>query len=412
MAGVGKRSAAPSLEREYERCRGVVMGMLGKRFPRFDEDERLAIYHDAWARVLSKRERGEEIESLRAYLLATCSAEALNIVSKGRRPTPVAPDEPLFTSLPDEGPSLEEHVLVKDQARLARDLIGTLDRRQRDVLKLRWDLQLDGAEIRAALGLSRRQYQRIAEEGAAEIAKRVEQLTDGTWSRKQRSLLTACLVRVTVDGEESEGIASEGQRREAQRLLQSDPHVAALFAEVSGSLRRAAALLPLPLLLPLSLEGPSTSLVTSVAAHLRDLLSSLADTIRQQATSVYIRAADPTLLTSPRPGTLVATLAGCVAVGGGAFGAYDAVSKQPVGPVPTPAPAFQTPARPIATTAIPDAATSRHIRQALAPHESTNPEPTPTPSPNPVASPPPAPTPTVQPTPQPSPPSSEFGFEQ
>jgi hypothetical protein len=44
------RVGGDSPEGEYERHRDAVLGMLAKRFPRLDEDERLAIYHDAWAR--------------------------------------------------------------------------------------------------------------------------------------------------------------------------------------------------------------------------------------------------------------------------------------------------------------------------------------------------------------------------
>jgi len=414
MAGAVRRAGVHSLDEQYERHRGVVMGMLGKRFPRFDEDERLAIYHDAWIRVLAKRERGEEIESLRAYLLATCAAEALHAVSRSKAPTPVGPQEPLFTTLADEGTPVDEQVVIRDQARMARDLLESLDSRQRDVLKLRWDLQLRGSEVRAALGLSRRQYQRLVEEGAVEIAKRVEELEDGTWSRRQRSLLTACLVQVTTGGEGRRGIASNRQRREAQRLLESDPHFAALFNEIRGSLNRAAALLPLPVLL-----GSSDALAASQALEtvtgLRDRAMDLLDAARQQATSIYIRAADPTLLSSPRPGTVVATLAGCVAVGGGAFGAYDAVSKPP--PASTPVRTAEQ-AEPIATTPLPSAGGVETIRRAAAARS--------TPSRRPVVVPevpeddvtavPPVPPPTSPPAPPPAPqptPSgdTEFGFE-
>ena len=187
---------------EYARHRRAVLGMLAKRFPRLDEDDRLAIYHDAWARVLVKRRRGEEIVSLRAFLLATAGAEALNAVTRRRPPSPVGPDDPLLTALADDGATVEEQVVTRDQARIARNLLDSLDERQRDVLKLRWDLQLSGAEVRAALGLSERQYQRLAEEGAAAIAERVEQLQNGAWSRRQRPPLSSviCLMNSWVVG--------------------------------------------------------------------------------------------------------------------------------------------------------------------------------------------------------------------
>ncbi|HYI99343.1 MAG TPA: hypothetical protein VEX36_06675 [Thermoleophilaceae bacterium] len=310
---------------EYARHRRAVLGMLAKRFPRLDQDDRLAIYHDAWTRVLAKRQRGEEILSLRAFLLATAGAEALNAVTRRKPPSPIGPDDPLLAALADEGASVEEQVVTRDQARIARNLLDSLDERQRDVLKLRWDLQLSGAEVRAALGLSERQYQRLAEEGAAAIAERVEQLQDGTWSRRQRSLLAACLVRVTKDGDQRVGIASDEQRKEAQRLLESDPHVAALFSEVRAALRRGAALLPLPALL---LDGDALA-ATRVTELARGQLTDLLQAAKQHATSLYLRTADPTLLTTSRPGAAMATIAAGLALTGGAYGVHHQLAAAP-----------------------------------------------------------------------------------
>ncbi len=302
MRRVGGKSSSAD---EYELHRVAVLRMLAKRFPRLDEDERLSIYHDAWARVLAKRERGEKIHSLKAYLLATTGAEALHVLSRGRVPTPVGPDDPRLTMLSDEAPPVDEQVVERDQARIARDLLESLDQRQRDVLKLRWDLQLSAGEVRDALGLTERQYKRLAEEGAVAIAERVEELQSGQWSRRTRSLLVACLVEVTRDGERRVGIASSHQREEAQRLLESDPHVAALYAEVRRSVRGAAALLPLPVL---AFDAPDGSLgrLAELACELRSQMSNATEAAKSQATSLYVRAADPALITGgPRPTTAV-----------------------------------------------------------------------------------------------------------
>lgn len=397
-AAVSRRGGGQSLDREYERHRGAVMRMLGKRYPRLDDDDRLSIYHDAWARLLSKRERGERIESLRAYLLATCAAEALHIVSRPRRATPVGPAEPLFANLPDGGASVEEQVVIRDQARVARDLIDSLDRRQREVLKLRWDLQLDGSEVRAALGLTRRQYQRLSEEGAAAIVKRVEELEDGTWSRRQRSLLTACLVSVTADGERRRGIASERQRKEAQRLLESDPHFAALLAEIRETLGRATVLLPLPVLLAGDEDAFAATGVAEVFADLRDRVAEVTGAVKHQVMSAYVRAADPAVLAGPRPGTVVAALAASVAVGGGAFGAYEAVSKpaQPsVAPLVRPSSSLE----PLPASNLPGHAAVGRLRAESRPKRRSEPDGavnarTHVPPPSPLAQPPPAPAPT------------------
>lgn len=392
---------------EYERYRGAVLGMLAKRFPRLDDDERLAIYHDAWTRVYVKRERGEPIGALRAYLMATAGAEALHLVSRGRAPTPIGPDDPRLEALADDAPPPDEQVVTRDQARIARSLIDALDERQRDVLKLRWDLQLTAAEVRAALRLSERQYRRLAEEGAAALASRVEELQSGQWSRRTRSLLVACLVEVTREGERQVGIASRRQREEAQRLLESDPHVAALYAEVRRSIRGAAALLPLPIFV--ADHGGLAVALGDVASGARAHVASAVDAAKQQAMSLYVRISDPALLTSPRPGSAAIALAAVVTVGGGAYGTYDAVSRPSESSPPAAAAKPVIPA-PRAKTA--PYASSPRVRRA--PRPATSPVELPAP-PQPITPPQPTEPPPPQPTPTPSQPTpaqpTEFGFE-
>jgi RNA polymerase sigma factor (sigma-70 family) len=401
------RVGGDSPGREYERYRRPVLGMLAKRFPRLAEDDRQAIYQDAWVRVLAKRRRGEKIESLRAYLLATAGAEALHLVSRARIPSPIGPDDPRVAGLSDDAPPLDEQVVTQDQARIARNLLDTLDERQRDVLKLRWDLQLSGSEIRAALDLSERQYRRLAEEGATAVAERVAEFQNGQWSRRTRSLLVACLVEVTHDGQTRVGIASRRQREEAKRLLESDPHVAALFAEVRRSIRGAAALLPLPVLAGLD-GGPAARLLEQ-ATEVRDQLADTVGAAKQHATSLYLRAADPQLLAGgPRPGTAIVAVAGVLAVGGGAYGAHQVTSA------PTATPAAAATPRPLVALPAEHLPTSVPKLQVPAPKRA-----------RPAAKPAPAqPTPPSQttaqasaPTPSPQPPATqsaqprEFGFE-
>lgn len=421
----GKEGDSP--EGEYERHRVVVLGMLGKRFARLDPDERLAIYHDAWMRVLVKRERGEEIGSLRAYLLSTAAGEALHLLSRRRIPIPVGPDDPRLAALPDDAPAVDEQVVTRDQVRIARSLLDTLDERQRDVLKLRWDLQLSGAEVRAALGLTTRQYRRLAEEGAAALAARVEERESGQWSRRTRSLLVACLIEVTGDGERRVGIASRRQRAEAQRLLESDPHVAALYAEVRRTARGSAALLPLPVLAfpdAGGLAGVAEPLAASVdrvrdtVAAARDHLSHAASTAKHHATSVYLRAADPSqLAAAPRPGTAVVAITGLLVVGGGAYGTYKATtppapqrptasqSHLTAAPQPATKPPTNVPNHAPASRAPKPHRTPKPPRPTRTTSSPTPPQPPPTPS-SPTPNPPTQPTPTPQPNP-----TTEFGFE-
>lgn len=290
---------------EYAQNRDAVLGMLAKRFPRFGPDQRLELYHEAWVRALRKRERGERVESLRAYLVQTAAFEAMHLVSYDRRPTPLDPSHPSIDSLVDGALPLAEQVEIDDQVRICRELIDGLEPRRRALFKLRWDLGMSPSEIRSALGMTQRQYKRLAKESMEAIAERVTELDDGSWSRRQRSLIAACL----------SGIASDSQRAEAQRRVRRDPHVAALCRELNAALERVAVALPLPAITELPpIEGRLGAAVDGVRAAAGELATGA----KHQATSLYVRGADAAPLAGARPGTVAAALTGCLALSGGA----------------------------------------------------------------------------------------------
>jgi len=393
---------------EYEEHREAVLKMLAKRFlRRFDQDERLELYHEAWASVYEKRAAGEPVEKLRVYLVSSAFWQAIKRVEKREREaSPVGPDHPLLVEEPAADYSPEDRVVIRDQARIARELIDALEGRQRALFKLRWDLQLGSGEVRAALGLSEKQYKRLAEEGAAAIAKRVTELHDGTWTRKQRSLITACLVKVTLEDGNTVGFASEGQRAELQRLLDSDPAVAAIYADVHATLHHAATLLPLTTTLGNQASGGRLS---EIAASIKGPAADMLGAGKQHAAAVYARAGDPTPLAGARPGALAATLASCLALGGGAFCAVDGLPTQLGGPLGLerqanePARERPKPDAPQPAAALPTPAAPQPTSQPTPP-----PEPAPTPPPPPAA----AVAPASPPATSPSPSEQQFGFER
>src|SRR5690606_10145022 len=127
-----------------------------------------------------------------------------------------------------------------------------------------------------------RQYRRLSAEGATAVAERVAELRSGEWSARTRSLLVACVVEVDGEDEPRRGIASRRQRDRARRLVESDPHAAALFAELRRTIGRAAALAPMP-----ALVAPSGSQLDRLAGLLVDLRGAIAsgvDAGKQQAT--------------------------------------------------------------------------------------------------------------------------------
>jgi len=300
VSAVVATAVAPR-DADYEEHREAVTRMLAKRFPRFAEDERLELYHEAWAWALKKRERGEPIESMRAYLMQSAYYEAMRIVTDRRLPEPIDPEAMAAYVDDRDGPG--ERVLIDDQVRICREVIASLDERHRAVVKLRYDVQLAPPEICDTLGLSKRQYKRLLQESTDAVEERVLELHDGTWSRRQRSLLATCL----------HGMASDEQRAEAQRRLAADPHVAAVYRELRESIGKAAALLPLPAFVGADAEGRLAAALDGA----REGIAGLAGGAKQQATSAYVRAVDTTPVAGARPGAVAAAVTGCIAFGGG-----------------------------------------------------------------------------------------------
>lgn len=442
LAGARARECAEGAE--YSDHREAVLTMLATRFSSLRSDEHEEICQEAFLKFLAQRRAGRTIEHPRTYLQQVAAHDALLVVAHRKHATSVAPDDDILVEIPDGGPATEERVLTADEARLARELLETLEPRHRDLFKLRFDLDLDPPDIRKALKLSMRQYKRLAKEAAQEISDKVIDYRAGGWSRKQRSLLTACLLQTVADDGTSTAFASPTQRAEAARLLQEDPHVAALYAELRPVLRRAALLAPLPVFFdkPASGVAAVTDLFASAKAQLADSVA----TAKHHSTALYVRAADPTPLAGVRPGAVVATVAACIAAGGGTYCAIEgipdpiqevvglqnapaytpppekpappgvapiealepAVGPTPLPPAPSsdPSPRAQPAPERTPTPGTPDRAPRGGAQEEFG-IEPSAPAPAPAPTPAPAPS-PPAPTPAPAPAPSGG---QEFGFE-
>ena len=208
-------------------------------------------------------------------------------------------------------------MLAADEARRVRMLIDELDGAERALLKLRLDLGLEPAEIRERLGLTDRQYRRVAERAGKALLAQFRAFDSGAWARSKRSLLCACVF----------GVASERQRAKAQELIEHDPCCRAMMSELRELGGRAAAVLPLPAG-PVALDaahadagGRVAELLAGAKEHAADLVAGA----KQQAAGAYVRMADPTPLAGARPGAVGAVVAGCIAAGGSAYCAVEGV---------------------------------------------------------------------------------------
>ena len=204
--------------------------MLASRYRELDPDSRYELYHEAWASVLSRRAVGAQIDDLEGYLVGAAGKLASKRVygADARRRMTFDPLDGPFAALADGAESPEEHALAADEARRLRMLIEELAADERALLTLRIDRGLEPREICERLGMTERQYRRVAESAARALLAQFSAFDDGSWARRQRSLFCACVA----------GIASERQRERARRLTDEDPFCRALMSDLSHRARR------------------------------------------------------------------------------------------------------------------------------------------------------------------------------
>lgn len=324
-------------ELAYRRHERSVLKMLSARYRTLDADARREIYQEAWTSVLSRRRSGAQIEQLGAYL----HSAAANLASKrvhgadARRRVSFDPTSPAFTSLADFEEPPDERVVAVDEARRLHMLVAELDSAEQAVLKLRIESGLEPSEVRERLGLTERQYRRVAERASKALLGEFQAFDRGDWARAKRSLLCACVM----------GIASARQRERAARLVADDPCCRAMMSELRRLGDQVAALLPVPAGTAavgsdhVGLAQHAAEFATSIKQRAAELAhrprggdpdtgrqrlgdarrqaSDLVLGAKQHATSAYVRIADPTPLSGARPGAVGAVLASCVAIGGG-----------------------------------------------------------------------------------------------
>jgi RNA polymerase sigma factor (sigma-70 family) len=347
----------------YEAHRDYVLGVLGRRSPWLDGPDREAALHDAYAVLLEKqRDGGLDLEAmhprqLRAYLVQTALHKALDEGKRaGRhRSVPLGEDD-VFAD--DRGPTAEERVDADTERARLLEILAELPERQQTIVKLRFFFDRSPREIQRYLGVTERVYRRELERAMKAISERFELVRRGEFCESRRSLIVAYVA----------GVAGESRDVEARRHLSSCPSCARWAAELRLAGAKVAAVAPLP------------ALVASGDARLHGMgerVLGVLETVKQHATGVALRA-DPGAAgyaAGIRPGGILATVAGCVALTGSA--AYCALEGLPVVPHPRGEHAQQADARPrakrkdVARTSVAPMPTSRPPR----------PQPTATPAP-------------------------------
>jgi RNA polymerase sigma factor (sigma-70 family) len=423
MGVLDARECERGLEGLYRRLRAKVLARAHRWFPAFTEADLEDIYQAAWLSAIRTR---SEVNDLEGYVLDAAYSQGLMELRRRRRkpadsldaeaegPQPDRARLDKTTALLDRTAALpDEEAETRVLAGLVGEVLDELSARQRRVIKLRWGFGLSRREIAAALGISEREVKRDLRRAAPALAQRADLVASGGWCGRKRSLITAYALE----------LLSPRRAAAAERHLHGCAACRLLVHELRQRAGEVAALTPAPALADASHHHPLSALGQLLDAARGHAEGAAAHT-KQHAASLAARVSDPTPLAGARPGAAAAALAGCIALGGGAYCAVHGL-PDPIKPVlgvehhiakRTPKP---TPSYPAAEPASPAAqpAPRQPARAIAKPTPPPKPTPTPISKPTPTPTPPPsppqpksqaAPPPPKQPTPAP-PPSEFFG---
>jgi RNA polymerase sigma factor (sigma-70 family) len=161
----------------YQENRRYVLGVLGRRCLWLDPSQREDVFHDAYLVLLEKLESGalgvDEMPAgqVRAYLTQTAIHKALDQGKRASRRRNVSLDRDDCAELRSPEPTIEEHVIVRDDARRLREAVTDLPDRRQKVVKLRYYLGCDPQQIQDQLGVSRDVYRHELERGTRAVVQ-------------------------------------------------------------------------------------------------------------------------------------------------------------------------------------------------------------------------------------------------
>lgn len=232
---------------------------------------------------------------------------------RDRREPPIDPAAPGLDEALGEAPSPEQLLIDReddaDLAALAEDIVAALCDQQRRVLALH-EAGLSRREIAGRLGLTRRAVKRDVEEIMETARAQLASHAGGGCPRGE-----PLVVRMACR------LASPTESSQAQLHIKRCPDCSQLHDRLCALRDKAGALLPGP-------TGDQTTggVIERTAHNATDALAAvkqqLADAgaqVKQQTTATYVRVADPTPLAGARPGAVAAVVAGCLAIGTGAY---------------------------------------------------------------------------------------------
>lgn len=321
-----------ALEREFVAHREAVLGMLRVQFSGVGDHEDL--YQEAWAEAIERQARGEVINNFRALLKVIAWRRACDLYRK-RVPVPTEAAQELLEQVADPEPLPDEVMDSRVDAAVIKRIVAEVGPREAAIVKLRFDLGLTTKEITEVLGISQKRLDKTVTKLYRHVLEELTADASGVkpWTRKQRSLLIACLA----------DIASPAQRARARVLLAEDPSCRAMLAELRTTMDRVAAALPLPVFAETQREHAVAALdqVGQTIGSLRDSVTVVLPRVAGQPLTEPVTGSVATLGTAGAAKVVVI----CLSLGGGTAACIEAGvfgREQPVVEAAAPEPRKQS----------------------------------------------------------------------
>ncbi|MDQ3678381.1 MAG: hypothetical protein M3401_16550 [Actinomycetota bacterium] len=257
-----------------------------------------------WLRTTTHHEVGHMRRRAQREVLIDVSDEAFE------------PVEHVSTVPLDELTDGEDHAEIE---RLTRAVVGRLSERQRAIVALH------------SHGLRRRQIAEHLNLTPRVVKRSLEQILAAGRDELVRLAGRGCEEGEGLSARHAFGLAGPREARQAQLHLATCARCGAMYERLDLWREKVAVLLPVPAAAQAHahviervanagtdvLSG-SGAPVSESPGGLRHHTTEVVAQLREHAATAYYRTIDPTPLAGVRPGAVAATVAGCLAVGGGA----------------------------------------------------------------------------------------------
>lgn len=291
---------------------GPLRAQLADRFPDRPDDDIEDAVQSACADFLAEGQGVTDPRAAYAWIRTAAHHALVHELRRRRRSVPVDPGEGPLGEAPAEDPGPADELIALEEDGdlevLVREVASSLSGTRREVLAL-WAAGRRRSEIAAELGVGERVVKRSLEELMAEARSTLARRAGGGCEEGETIVLRLLC-----------GLASASEAARARLHLDGCGRCSTFAESLEAWREKAGAILPVPVAEVASpgILGRVASKVGEAAGSVRRHVLGGGAQVRGRAVAGVGTTGDPTPLAGVRPGAVVAVVAGCLAVGGGA----------------------------------------------------------------------------------------------